>query len=370
MSSVKVIPMKKTCGKGFTLIELSIVIFVMSIMLGTTLAFLAEKTDADKVRETERKLDRIEQAVGEFVMQHRYLPCPALSAAAPDGSVMYAISGGGPGMSRFGVSLNSGVAVNCRDLVGSPFANDPPKADTGAVPTQTLQIPDEYAFDAWGRRITYVMAEYCRDKYMFERGPLDESGYQDNIPIGKCDSMFTIRDASGAVKTTEAILVLVSHGKNGHGAFKYTGGTSRVNYYNGATVDPDELLNGRLTSAGEFIQNDGIYVQKSRTLSFDDIVRYRTRVQIIKNSGGMIGMAKSLIASEEIDPICRMIDMKLGALYPARMTLPPNNFPLVATAHTICGTTPSSSSPPQNSNTLNCNVYLYTLALKIYNRCY
>jgi prepilin-type N-terminal cleavage/methylation domain-containing protein len=352
---------------GFTLIELSVVLMIMSIILAGVLSFMAEKTDADKYKETERRMEVVEKALAGFLAENGRLPCPGLLADTP-------------GAATFGKAARNATTDYLCD--SSIAAMDEPAGSgntTGVVPTKTLQISDEYAFDAWGRRINYNMQEKCNGA-LNDATSLSIHDFN-NDTAGYCNEMYNILNTSGGSVKDTAIYVLVSYGKNGHGAHNHNGDV-QINAYaamaTGASPDPvdaSEKLNSRfktnilaspLTAAG-FVANGGSYVQKSRTPTFDDIVHYKTKAQLIREAGGMKGMAGGTVPPATIDPVCNMIQSKLATVVnqvivgaaTSFTTVPVNNPPSSATAQAVCGI-----------STGVCASTMKALADKLYALCY
>ena len=346
-----------TLGRGFTLLELSIVLLITSVLLGATLTIMTNKTDSDNIKETERRMDVIEKAIAAYVATNNIQTIPHYNNQAipcPDSSLSAVTT------ATFGIGVgNASWSGNC-DSIGfngspGPAENDPLHEDMGGVPTKTLQIPDEYAFDAWGNRILYVMDERCHASINWNI-EASASPAPPDMPGTPCSGLFTIvntADVGSEIKTTEAIYVLISHGKNGYGAYSYSG-TQIPN----PGSDIDELQNNRLQSGAccTFAPNNGVYVQKAATTTFDDIVHYKTREQVIKESGTMIGPGHDGDPAN-IDPICKLLNTKLGLLPPASITNP--NPPLMSSAIAMCG----------SSNNSACIGYTMTLASILYVFC-
>jgi prepilin-type N-terminal cleavage/methylation domain-containing protein len=298
---------KKYFSKGFSLVELSIVLTIIGIVLGNLLSIAAHRTDAAKIKETEEILTKVEQAFAQYFTEHRRIPCPAYSSSSPSSAA-------------FGVNTTAWAPYICYGNAGVGGG----LLSTGAVPTKTLQIPDEYAFDAWGRRITYAMVQNCNaadiSTYNNYSGT-DNIGY--SCGYGSPDYGYRILNSSGNVTTNYAQIVLVSHGKNGKGAWTRSG-SGKIT----ASSDADEAENS---------DDDYIFVQKSKNSTFDDIVRFKTLEQII-NDGKGINRNSSL------------------------------NGYLCTIASTITSTTPAiicgSSSPA------TCATYMGTFATQITNLCF
>ena len=68
-------------NKGFTLIEMSIVLFIVALLLGGLLPTVSSQIEQQRRNETRKQLDEIQQALFGFAMSKGYLPCPAKSAS-------------------------------------------------------------------------------------------------------------------------------------------------------------------------------------------------------------------------------------------------------------------------------------------------
>ncbi|MFN7038155.1 MAG: hypothetical protein ACK4OM_01100 [Alphaproteobacteria bacterium] len=280
---------------AFTLVELSIVLVIISIITGSLLSIYTDKSEADKIRETEIILDKIEQALSNYLSEYGSLPCP--------GDASLAISN-----PKFGVATRNVTYMYFCDGTQPNWYWDWTfgHIDYGTVPTKELQIPDELAFDAWGRRITYGVVEDCTisniQNIIGSNTPsVTNSNYfaTDNFSnptnCGNYTSYygFAIKDASGAVisPANGVPYVLISHGKNGHGAYPRNGGTSRINAK--VNLSADEINNGQMTAAGVDQVTLGVFVQKAPNYTvgnnyFDDIVRYKTKDQLINSARAFV----------------------------------------------------------------------------------
>lgn len=114
--------------RGFTLIELAVVITIVALILGALLVPLATQIQGQNVRETRRTLEDIKEALIGYAMTQGRLPCPDLDAT-PDG-----------------------------------IENDPcgvwPQSVEGFLPYNDLGVA---ATDAWGRLFRYaVTSEFTK----------------------------------------------------------------------------------------------------------------------------------------------------------------------------------------------------------------
>ena len=98
-----------------------------------------------------------------------------------------------------------------------------PQTAEGMVPTRTLKLPDDYAFDSWGRRIMYTVS-----KDMTQANAMNIFSATDTM------ARMTIFNGTGSVgnwgtNTVNAAYVLLSFGPNGHGSYSRNGGATRLN---------------------------------------------------------------------------------------------------------------------------------------------
>ena len=240
---------KKTLSMGFTLIELAIGIAVLGLMMYTALAIYTERSAIDKVAVTNKKLDVIEDALRQFAITAApmQLPCPA--NGADDLTV-----------DSFGIAACGEVTTAGNVLIG-------------VVPVRTLSLPDSYMFDSWGKRITYAVTQ----------SHTNDAGVNWAAP-----GLVEILDSSGNTISSQATYVLVSHGKNGVGAYRRDGGAVKVPSDSSTTTA--ELSNARVDTAGANTPGDNKFrdaifddTQDGITANvnyFDDIVRWKTKDKI------------------------------------------------------------------------------------------
>ena len=134
----------------------------------------------------------------------------------------------------------------------------------GVIPTKTLGLDDSYAFDEWGRQITYVVDP----RATLKTSCVPLQNYPSNNGVGG----ITIESSTGGTILTNAMAAYISHGQDGHGAFPEAG-SSVANRINSGSTDTDELTNASVNSS--FTASfSNIKVMKAKTSTFDDIVYY------------------------------------------------------------------------------------------------
>ncbi|MGA2259790.1 MAG: type II secretion system protein [Thermoguttaceae bacterium] len=150
-------------------------------------------------------------------------------------------------------------------------------AAEGMVPTQTLRLSDDYAFDGWGRRIMYTV-----DNRFTAIG-----AFTTILPTD-ITSRLTVNDPSSNTKTVAAAYVLVSFGPNGHGAYPRNGAAIASRISSGSNNGDEQNncdCNSSATSnsaipGGTFVQeqpNQASGHIGDPTYYYDDIVAYGTR---------------------------------------------------------------------------------------------
>jgi hypothetical protein len=144
-------------SKGFSLIQVSMLLAAGALVLAANLPGRDAGDYNQKVLDTLYKLDKVEVAMQGFMAAHGRRPCPA------DGQ--YDVNAQAFGLEA-GALVPNAPLTECSG--GSPAAPMGPDAGTGnvymgTIPTKSLSLPDDYAYDAWGRRFTYVVDKRATD---------------------------------------------------------------------------------------------------------------------------------------------------------------------------------------------------------------
>lgn len=255
----------KSAGSGFSLIQVSIIVAVAGLVLAATLPGGLSGDYNAKLLSTTQKMQRIDDAMRGYMAANGYRPCPA-DGQYPLNSQYFGVavsdtSGGCSGTApapEVPLSYTSGVAPDDIKIVG------------GVVPTKTLGLPDDYAFDAWGRRITYVLdTKATTNAHCLSLQGTNHKG-RGNIKI---------KDANGNIKDY-VMYALISHGADGEGAWNMPGSKTTLSSADSASsrivsqvTDTDTLSNASMN--GSFVTSfDNVFVQKDKTATFDDIVYF------------------------------------------------------------------------------------------------
>jgi len=265
---------------AFSFLELSVVLLIISILLlGATTTSMAVLRKA-KIKATQKRLDLIETALSNYLIENGRLPCPAgLRLKESDSSFAQEYSAC--------ENITANTETTCTNGVFLDI--DHTNLLYGAVPAITLGLPKEAMKDAWDQKFGYAV-----DK-RFATSTFQETDD---------DTIFKVY-IEGLTKylTQQAIYVLVSHGEDRQGGFSYSTGlptdtvtsdSSDNESLNMTTaeelkniVDPIKVADESiyppcvpiLTSETSF---DNVFVYNVYSEEFDDLVRYKTKLSLVK----------------------------------------------------------------------------------------
>jgi prepilin-type N-terminal cleavage/methylation domain-containing protein len=225
--------------RGFTLIEMAVVVAIIALLLGSILVPLATQIEERRFGETRRILDEAREALIGFAIANGRLPCPAQESA--------------------GVGSENPAGGTC--TINSVHTGFLPAVTLGILPTDE----QGFAVDPWGNRIRYAVTAVhtsafttataansiairflagtpAPDIHVCSSGTSPESG-------PSCST-----SPVNTTLTNGAVAVIYSIGPNGR-----TGGTStdEAQNPNPNSADTDRLFvsrsyRGEGTAAGEF----------------------------------------------------------------------------------------------------------------------
>ena len=256
---------------GFTLIWVSILLTVASLIFVSMLPGQGAGDINQKNINNTKKLEYVENAMRSFMAFHGRRPCPA------DGQ--YAVN-----TANFGVE--AAIAGTCT-VTGGMMGPDAGTSNViaGTIPTKALGIPDDYAFDDFGRRFTYVVDLRATSK--------STCGTLMNYPTNNGKGGIKIESATGVTPEVDDVMYsYISHGLAGYGAFPEQGSIV-ANRVNSGSSDGDMQTNAGVDAhfpgASAFTYSTSnftnVFVQKDRVAptstdtGFDDIVWYRNDIK-------------------------------------------------------------------------------------------
>ena len=234
--------------RGFTLVEMAIVLIIVSLLIGGMMMSLTSQQDISSIRETEKRLGDIKDALIGFAAANGRLPCPA--APPPAGGAESPPSTGA-----------------CTNALQSGYV---PASLLGTTPTDDKG----YALDAWNNPIRYAVINTTINSIS---NPFTTSGAMKSLgietislvsttPITPRQFLYVCSSAAGITATgcgtaqqitDSAIAIIYSIGKNG--VDETRGGADDIVFASAQTADnfddratwlsPNILFN-RMISAG------------------------------------------------------------------------------------------------------------------------
>jgi len=189
--------------KGFTLVELAMVLFIVGLLLGGLLVPLSNRMEGEERKQTSAALQEVRNSLIGYAMVNGHLPCPDCSSASGGCSVINAADA---------AFLNDGMEDltdgSSRVTRASPLAQC--ATTEGNLPWVTLGVPQ---FDAWGNRFVYRVTGTFADN-------TDGTGNSNctvtaGVSFQICSAgNITVNDGSGNAVAQNLPALVLSYGKN------------------------------------------------------------------------------------------------------------------------------------------------------------
>jgi len=282
---------------GFTLIEMAIVLLITGILMGAGLSLLAVKQNAAQINLTQTHQEAIKQALINYLGQYKRLPCPATTVAA------------------------GGI----EDRSGSPC-----KQYSGIVPYATLGLDRSAALDGWENFIDYVVSPTSNatppyNAWLYTYGTTGSTTVTTNPilafwPSNTAGSLNVIGNST----LSGIVAALISHGKNGYGAFNTKGGK---NDSSAAGTDEKQNINPISGSLANTVVKRDSTDSTAGGGAFDDLV-------MILGANDLTG---PLIASGKLQSTAQAAlnqanDMVIGYIIPTRNSCHPCTYTVPTTS--------------------------------------
>lgn len=251
-------PDRGRAARGFTLIEMAVAIFIISLLLAGILVPLQSQVESRKFEDTQRLLDQARDALLGFAAANGYLPCPADYAGASNGADPLTAANHAAGNAcPASVTGTNGVYVGFL-----------PAVTLGFTPTDA----QGYAVDGWGTRQNRIRYAVSASTISGVTTPFTKTNGMRSAGLGNIQAATTLlrvcntnagssaTDCASAATTltSNAVVVLWSLGPNA--------GTS-------GGVSADEAENSEAVASA-----DRVFVMRTRSTTtaseFDDIVTW------------------------------------------------------------------------------------------------
>jgi prepilin-type N-terminal cleavage/methylation domain-containing protein len=226
--------------RGFTLVELAIVLFIVALLLGGMMNTLGSQVEQQKIKETQRILDEAKEVLIGFATAHGRLPCPDTDID------------GAENVSAPVITNNSPVAGQSTQVFSACLSAE------GDFPFSTAGTS---RLDGWGHRLRYRVTPAFGQSSIIWSG-LNATGSTVSVAPGfiltttgniniqtRGDNPATpspsieTKFASNLAANVPAIVI--SHGKNGYGARDMDG----ISLPGAPSSNLDEIMNTNPASA-------------------------------------------------------------------------------------------------------------------------
>ena len=276
-------------ARGFTLIEIVVVLFILGVAIAMAVALTNALTASQRLSTTTARLQTVDAAIVQYVMQQKRLPCPA------DGTLA-------------STDANAGIEnpANRTALAGCTT-----NQAGGVVPWRTLGLSEQDATDGWNHRLTYRIQPTLAADNALDMSWCDPAGSGGLGAGNSCNSACTAATITAnctppstylngkglevhnvantivvmsptANPPTGAAYVVVSAGSTGGGAYLSSGQLS-VSTTTDGTQEQKNYASAAYV-AGSYYVDDSIS-DSAGTTHFDDIVSRPALLTVINKAG-------------------------------------------------------------------------------------
>lgn len=228
-------PSRSSHQRGFSLVELAIVLVIVALLSGGLMLGLSGQREQIQSREAQEQLELLRDALLGFAMSNGRLPCPANPALT---------IGNGGGNEAF----NNCTPADCS-------ADKTCALEHGGIPWQTLGVKET---DPWGNRFTYFAGREFSNPLLKSEA---EQGMRTRFTLDT-DGRANIKDGAGNNIASAIPAVIVSHGSRGVGAYQPTG------------AQLPGALGGEAENADAEVNLYPTFIAHTPTDNFDDLVTW------------------------------------------------------------------------------------------------
>src|SRR5574337_1085273 len=313
-------PAAQRRAAGFSLIELSVVLVLLTIVLGLGLGALNAQLQSGNASVTRKRQELIRDALIVHLGAAKRLPCADDPAAG-----------------------------------GVTGVEDCP-ATSGVIPYATLGLSREAAEDGWGNLFSYAVFAEVAPVCPSQGGPGKDWKNAACFGEGKTGG-FIVKDGtvgSATDLTTSAIAVIVSHGSNGLGAW------TREGTRNAAPVPCEEAHNSNQAAAGCTLAANTFY--RGERADVDDMAAYLNAGEAIQQLArqGVLKTAPGRLAEDMQISLDTALGTALASGCPSAASIPvtlpssvsvdPWGHPYIWNPNTNPPTIDTAGVPPKTSD--------------------
>jgi prepilin-type N-terminal cleavage/methylation domain-containing protein len=278
-------------SQGFTLIEMAIVVVIIGILMAAGLRVASVQRDSAAYSATRTKQEAIKQALINYLRNNQRLPCPDNKIGWGNDGAVFAINSPPDGIE------NRAVATGATTAPDTTVGCD---ARSGVVPWITLGLPRDAAIDGFGNFFTYHITAPAGAADDWNITASFNTGLQGGITVNS-------RANNAAVVSLDlvAVVVVVSHGKDGLGAWTVKGSRNVLPLVsNPLLIDEDENANGDAIYVIRDTNNDaaangGAYDDVVLALTSDDLLSPLIHEQSLNSLQNAATVARQTITGIE-----------------------------------------------------------------------
>ncbi len=220
---------RKDGSAGMSIFQVAFVVSLAGIFASIAIQIYKTSLLFQSEQITLERLSKIELAMNVYIQRNGFAPCAASRTQGID-SAGYGLSIPDCTVAAAGTQSVSGAGGMAR---------------LGAVPTRTLNLPDDHMYDGWGNQLTFAISENLA---------INPATYSAN------DGSIIVQTHDGGVLEGNAMYAVVSHGPDTAGAFNRLGIVDLA-------CDPS-------VNDGENCNNDSIFRTSFNLVGNDEVSQY------------------------------------------------------------------------------------------------
>jgi prepilin-type N-terminal cleavage/methylation domain-containing protein len=206
-------------GRGFTLIEIAVVLVIAALLIAAGVGITTAMVDNSRSRTTRQHMEEVKLALQRFIASNGRVPCPAVETLPPTDNL-------------FGLeAATPGTCTGTVDLPGGTFgAYVVDAAKRGVVPWKSLGLTLDAASDGWGNQLTYMATVTATGKNFDTLAGMRGSIYVHSaapVAVGLPGTGNQVNACSTTAHDNAcnraAVVLLMSHGRNILGAYTSQG---------------------------------------------------------------------------------------------------------------------------------------------------
>ncbi|MCB1651813.1 MAG: prepilin-type N-terminal cleavage/methylation domain-containing protein [Alphaproteobacteria bacterium] len=205
---------KIKANKGFTLVEMAMVMIVVGLVLAGAAQLYAQKLEHMRVDNGRTDVASATQALNGFLQQNGRYPCPAsLTAGVTDAGYGREMPGCNTIATSPSIGIEGVVAVAgvrnvdyTNQVTNAAFGPAVPEVYIGALPFKELNMDESAAIDGYGNKILYAVTENLAIKETYEP---EDGAIEINDETGN----------SSLQRPGSAHFIVFTTGENGMGAY-------------------------------------------------------------------------------------------------------------------------------------------------------